>query len=215
MGFIDFILDRNKAVLSDKTILKYNKKGLLIEGELTPEQIQPNSIDLTLGDTYKTLQPNMAYRINKNSDDDKLRFIDPKYDIIYRKYKFPNKSFLLMPGNFVLMASKEVLNIPNGILSFVQGRSSIARLGIQTEQAGLIDAGFKGVITFEVCNQSNYPIMLYEGMRVAQVYFFKAQKAKSIYGFDKGSKYYGQNVATGSDINKDPEMVKLRKELIK
>ena len=36
--------DLFKPVLSDRTIIRYNKKGLLIEGELSPNQIQPNSI---------------------------------------------------------------------------------------------------------------------------------------------------------------------------
>ena len=43
MGIISNITDIFKPVLSDRTILKYNKKGLLIEGELSKYQIQPNS----------------------------------------------------------------------------------------------------------------------------------------------------------------------------
>ena len=211
MGFIKNIKlkidDMNKPVLSDRTILEYNKKGLLIEGILDKNQIQPNSIDLTLGNTYKVLKPNVELR-DPESKLNGLKMIDPKYKIIYDEGIFTNKSYIIMPGKFILMASREILNIPNGILSFVQGRSSIARLGIQTEQAGLIDAGFRGSITFEVFNQSIYPIKVYEGMRIAQVYFFKAQKAAIPYGISKGSKYYGQDVATGSNINKDPELSK-------
>ena len=101
------------------------------------------------------------------------------------------------------MASNEILNIPNGIIAFVQGRSSIARLAIQTEQAGLIDAGFRGTITFEVFNQSDNPVKLYKDMRIAQVYFFKAQYADRLYGKEHGSKYNGQIDPTESMIYKD------------
>jgi len=94
------------------------------------------------------------------------------------------------------------------VIAFVQGRSSIARLAVQTEQAGLIDAGFRGTITFEVFNQSDYPIILYPGMRIAQVYFFKAQYADKLYGSEKGSKYNGQIEATGSKVYLDPELNK-------
>lgn len=202
------IMDTSRGVLSDRTILKYNRKGLLIEGNLSPSQIQPNSIDLTLGKTWK--------KPKANSRKFGCKCIDPIKPIEYKEGVF-NKStesslsvndyYVLMPGEFILMASNEVLNIPNGILSFVQGRSSIARLAIQTEQAGLIDAGFRGTITFEVHNQSDKAIVLYAGMRVAQVYFFKAQYANKPYGSNgKGSKYQSQIEATGSRINLDPEL---------
>lgn len=207
MSILSNIKDIFKPVLSDRTIMKYNKKGILIEGQLTPHQIQPNSVDLTLGNTYKILNYNSKdeNRLYRRLPD--VNLIDPKNKIIYEEGVFKNGEYVIEPGEFVLMASNEVLNIPNGILSFVQGRSSIARLGIQTEQAGLIDAGFKGTITFEVFNQTKYPIKLYEGMRIAQVYFFKAQKSLVPYGkLHKHSKYFTQSDATGSRIHMDPEL---------
>ena len=36
-------------------MLEYNKKGLLIEGQLSDTQIQPNSIDLTLADMVQDI----------------------------------------------------------------------------------------------------------------------------------------------------------------
>lgn len=215
-SFADFF----RPVLSDRAIMKYNQKGLLIEQPITKQQLQPNSVDLTLGDTWKLIKPNAE----KICDDRPMLcedIIDPRRPIEYNTGEFnvgglslnhytssdDTKWIVLPPHKFCLMASQEVLNIPNGILSFVQGRSSIARLAIQTEQAGLIDAGFRGTITFEVFNQSDYPIILYTGMRVAQVYFFKAQYAQQIYGsLNKGSKYYDQIEATGSKIHMDPEL---------
>lgn len=208
-GIILSIKDLFKPVLSDKTIIKYNKKGILIEQILKPGQIQPNSVDLTLGNTYKILKPNSRdeNRLYRRLPD--VHLIDPKEEILYESGEFKNGEYVIEPGEFVLMVSREVLNIPNGILSFVQGRSSIARLGIQTEQAGLIDAGFKGTITFEVFNQTKYPIKLYEGMRIAQVYFFKAQKSISPYGSkNSNSKYHTQMDATGSRIHLDSELKK-------
>ena len=198
--------DLFRAVLSDETIVKMNKKGQLIEGILSPEQIQPNSVDLTLGTSISIL--------NYNPDE----IIDPREHIKYKNFNLKDYpinpeskkySYVLRPGDFALMASNEVLNIPNGIIAFVAGRSSVARLGIQVEQAVLIDAGFHGTITFEVCNQTAYPIVLYAGMRIAQVYFIKAQHAINPYaGLHKKSKYQSQILATGSRINNDPELKK-------
>jgi len=219
MSLLTPIKDLFRPVLSDRTILKYNAKGLLIEGELSESQIQPNSIDLTLGNTWKKLKHNDTYTktepvyLGNNSHVSTIeKIIDPRKPVEYvqglfsTSPEFDGEYYKLMPGEFILMASREILNIPNGILSFVQGRSSIARLGIQTEQAGLIDAGFRGTITFEIFNQSQFPIILYTGMRVAQVYFFKAEQANKVYGLEKGSKYSNQIEATGSRIHMDKEL---------
>lgn len=212
MSLINNIKDFFRPVLSDRTILKYNKKGLLIEGELSESQIQPNSIDLTLGNTWKILKDNSTIParcpIGKFTNEGAIDTSKPiKYKEGVFKYSEDGREYyIIYPGEFVLMASNEILNIPNGILSFVQGRSSIARLGIQTEQAGLIDSGFRGTITLELFNQSNYPIFLYKGMRIAQVYFYKAQYADKLYGKEKSSKYSGQIEATGSKIHLDPEL---------
>lgn len=47
-------------ILSDKTIVKLNNDGLLVEQKLKPKQIQPNSIDLSLANSYKKLLPNVV-----------------------------------------------------------------------------------------------------------------------------------------------------------
>lgn len=206
---ITHIKDVFRPVLSDRTIVKYYKKGLLIETPISKNQLQPNSVDLTLGKSFKKILANDVkldlfssggYQFMRGSKD----FINPALPMKYESGE--SDSFYLEPGDFILLASNEVLNIPNGILSFVQGRSSIARIGVQTEQAGLIDAGFRGTITFEIYNESRYPVVLYPGMRVAQVYFFKSQYARKIYGKEKNSKYAGQIEATGSMICNDPEL---------
>lgn len=213
MNPIETISDRIRdifcPVLSDRSILKYNKKGLLIEGPISQSQLQPNSIDLTLANTWKKPLPNDRI-LHRDT-------INPSKEVLYEEGEFDyveidgershKPAKIVQPGEFILMASNEILNIPNGILTFVQGRSSIARLGQQTEQAGLIDAGFRGTITFEVFNETEYPLIFFQGMRVCQLYFFKAQRSMRPYGSDgKGSKYQMQIEATGSRIHQDPEL---------
>lgn len=203
MNIIQLIQDQFRPVLSDRTILKYNKNGWLFEKPLRPEQIQPNSVDLTLADTWSIP--------NTNSFDDNFgEYINPSRRIYNDTGKFrenfnDKRAYLLYTGEFVCMATKEKLKIPSGIVAFVQGRSSIARLGIQTEQAGLVDSGFYGTITLEVENQSKHPILLIEGMRIAQVWFIKSQHADLLYSKEHMSKYNNQVEATGSRIHLDKE----------
>ena len=196
-----FIKNLFRPVLSDIEIKKYIKKGLLFKTPIKDDSIQPNSVDLSIG--Y------IAKEISSNSFDDKMEYIDCNKCMAYNRKRFLQDSneklyYILQPGEFVLLASKEILNIPNGIIAFVQGRSSIARIGIQTEQAGLIDSGFNGTITFEVYNETKYPIKIYEKMRIAQVYFFKSQYSEILYGDKRRfSKYQNQIDPTGSLINRD------------
>lgn len=200
----------SRSLLSDVTIAKYMKKGFLVLGDVKSEQMQPNSVDLTLSSSVLKITPNDYIKIiGKDDTRDLFDLVNTKKFIKYNKDNFVvgttssfDSEYILNPNEFCLMSSNETLNIPNGIVGFVQGRSSIARLGIQTEQAGLIDAGFHGNITFEVYNQSPYPIKLFKNMRIAQVYFFKAQKASKLYDRNN-NKYNGQEGATGSMIYKD------------
>ena len=76
-------------------------------------------------------------------------------------------------------------------------------MGLQTEQAGLVDAGFQGTITLELYNESRYPIRLYPGTRVAQIHFITTNKSNRVYGKNMNSKYNGQINATGSRIHHD------------
>jgi dCTP deaminase len=219
-SWYDF-LDLFHPVLSDKSIKKYNDKGLLIEQPIKESQMQPNSVDLTLGNTWKVLKPNtQLFRCNSIDPRIPIAFEEGVFEVgrINDTIKNPHRTqgdqieyeemerYIVQPHTFVLMASNEILNIPNGIIGFVCGRSSVARLAIQTEQAGLIDSGFRGTITFEVFNQSHYPIILYPGMRIAQVYFFKTQRSLAKYGSTGQSKYINQIAAMQSKIHLDPEL---------
>ena len=201
-------LNSNYSMLADNDIKMYNNKGYLIEQPLTDIQLQPNSVDLTLGGTWKRLRSNSdAWWHRKNGI---KHVIDTKNPIesddgIFNTMDDGSKFYMVKPGEFILMASNEILNIPNGIVSLVCGRSSVARLGITTEDAGFIDAGFRGTITFEIYNKNEYPVVLYEGMRIAQVYFFQVTLSDRLYGKEKGSKYVDQIEATESKIHLDPE----------
>ena len=89
-------------------------------------------------------------------------------------------------------------NTPN-LCARVEGRSSIGRLGITVHiTAGFIDAGFKGNIVLEIKNLSPNSIVLYEGLRVAQLVFEELTDTPSrVYG-ECGNKYQGQKGVVGS-----------------
>ena len=86
--------------------------------------------------------------------------------------------------------------------AYVEGRSSIGRLGLQVQNAGYIDAGFHGQITLELENQSGFPIVLKKGVRICQIVFvLMNQSAEKPYSGKCGA----QSGATASLLEVDPE----------
>jgi dCTP deaminase len=72
----------------------------------------------------------------------------------------------------------------------LEGKSSLGRLGLLTHStAGFIDPGFTGHVTLELSNVATLPIMLYPGMKIGQLCFFRlSSPAENPYG----SHYQGQ-----------------------
>ncbi len=82
--------------------------------------------------------------------------------------------FLLRPQSLVLAWTQEYVNLAyhNRIAARVEGKSSLARLGIGVHiTAPTIHAGFKGRIRLEIVNHGPVPIRLRTGMRICQLIF--------------------------------------------
>lgn len=178
-------------ILSDKAIKKAiedHRISVYYDNlcDLKVPCIQPASLDIRLGRSFAI--PNVKKW-------EVIRFDEPI------SYKYVNQeSFILAPGDFVLGTTLERIKIADDLTAFVEGRSSIGRLGICVQNAGWVDPGFEGEITLELYNMSNHPIELIAGSRVAQLVFAKMdQSAENPYR----GKYQGQKGATGTLLYKD------------
>ena len=151
-----------------------------------PNQIQPASVDITLGNSFT----------RDICDDGTPLELDHPIDyetIITSKY-------VLGPHEFVLATTREYFKLPKNLSAFVEGRSSIGRTGLCVQNAGWVDPGFEGEITLELFNSSNRPIVLREGQRLGQLVFARMMKnALNPYN----GKYQKQTGATGSKIYMD------------
>lgn len=82
------------------------------------------------------------------------------------------KDFHLLPGEFVLINTKQYLELPNYLIGHISSRSSTARLGLLVDfGAELIQPGHIGKICLEIKNLSSKPILLQPGLDIAQIYF--------------------------------------------
>jgi dCTP deaminase len=114
--------------------------------------------------------------------------------------------FVLQPGVFCLATTLETIALPDDIVARVDGRSSLGRLGLLVHAtAGYVDPGWTGKLTLELSNQSQMPIALYYGTRVAQISFLRlSSPVDRPYGSPGlGSKYQGQTGPTPSRISED------------
>lgn len=176
-------------VLSDKTILKLLCEKSLVITPLEKEQIQPASVDIRLGETFG---------VPRDTPDGILR-MDKKTEY----YTIAAKKYLLLPGQFVLASTMEYFELPDDLTAFVEGRSSLGRMGLFIQNAGWVDPGFKGEITLELFNANRFAIELNAGRRVGQLVFARLdRKAENPYS----GKYQGQRGAVGSRVYLDSEI---------
>lgn len=101
----------------------------------------------------------------------------------------------LNPREFALASTVEFFHIPQYVVGFVQGKSSIGRNGLQIENAGLIDAGFSGAITLELYNMAPWPIKLTKGMSICQIHFTGVDMPL-VKNYSKTGHYNGQKGPT-------------------
>ena len=173
-------------ILSDITIKAMLKSGELGIAPLDEGQIQPASVDIRLGDTFSIVEDNSTA----------IASLDRP--VSYKVIKAD--SYILLPGQFVLATTREYFRLPNNLTAFVEGRSSVGRLGLFIQNAGWVDPGFEGEITLELFNANRCAIELREGRRVGQLVFAMLdQNAENPYR----CKYQGQRGATGSRIHLD------------
>ena len=80
------------------------------------------------------------------------------------------QKFALEPGAFVLGYTLERVELSDYLAARVEGRSSLARLGVSVHQtAPTIQAGFSGQIRLEIANLGPFTILLEPGMPFCQL----------------------------------------------
>ena len=191
------------AILSDKDLKNYISKGKITIDPLESEkQIQPSSIDLRMGNEFKTFK-----LIRKP-------YIDPKDEEEIASYMESiiiddEEPFIIHPNEFALATTHEYVKVPDDLVARVEGRSSMGRLGVTMHvTAGFIDPGFEGRITLEISNIGTMPVALYPGQRVCQLVFeTMTSPSEKPYGHpDRNSKYMGQQSPESSRIKQDYEL---------
>lgn len=166
------------GILSDRDIRYCLEPGGGLVIEPTPQIIQPTSVDLHLGDTL--LIPSGG------------QMIDPAEGMYPRDIERLFKTWFLFPGQFVLGATQEHVEIPPALVGILMGKSSLARWGVQIEAAGYVDPGWKGQLTLEIYNFGRNTMMLRPGMPICQIRFeaLHTNTCENLYGSPALNSHY-------------------------
>ena len=186
------------SVLSDGTILQQVQEGRIKIDPWDPKMVQPASVDLRLGDSFRVFHNHRATAID-------LR--DPPSNLTEEVVTREGDAFVIHPGEFCLGRTLEWVQIPDDIVARIEGKSSLGRLGLIVHAtAGFCDPGFEGTLTLELNNLTRVPIRLYPGLPIAQLSFMTLDRpAQRPYGTPGlGSHYQGQRAATESRYEGGP-----------
>jgi dCTP deaminase len=189
------------VALCDRTIRAAFDDGLLGEMDLEDIQFQPASLDMTLGNEFFVFERPLGL-VGQVSG------IDPEkpFDESWGRRVTVGDQFAIGCGDFVLATTRERIRIPTTWIARVEGRSSLARVGLVVHAtAGFIDPGFVGQITLEMTNLNPRPIILRPGMRICQLSFDELDQCPARpYGSPElRSKYNNQSGVTTSRLHLD------------
>ncbi|WP_067843424.1 dCTP deaminase [Amphibacillus sediminis] len=180
-------------ILSGQTIKQCIDDERILVTPFKEKSIQPASIDLCLGDHFLVVDDLSSPLLSVDKSASYHEMLVPEGEVI-----------TIPPKTFMLGTTLEQIRLPNDLTAFVEGRSSIGRLGVFIQNAGWIDPGFSGQITLELFNANRVPVQLKVGMRVCQLVIAEVDQATEGYR----GKYLYQIGATSSRVYMDREAEK-------
>jgi dCTP deaminase len=194
-------------ILSDRDIRRALAEGR-IAIDPAPDletQLGSVSVDFRLGRTFMVFEHSRYSFIDPRqpqSIGEAMRTIEVEGD----------DPFMMQPGDFALASTVESLALPDDLLGRLEGRSSIARLGITVHStAAVFEPGWVGTATMELSNLGRMAVALYPGMRICSFSFETVSSpVDTPYRAKRNNKYAGQITPRASllaEENRAPERV--------
>jgi dCTP deaminase len=184
--------------------------GAIDEGRITItprpgiERISGVSVDLLLGHRFRVFSSHSTPYIDLSGSREEMNAAIEKVmsDEIYIAV---GEAFFLHPGELALGATEDAITLPDDIVGWLDGRSSLARLGLMVHvTAHRIDPGWSGNIVLEFFNSGKLPLALRPGMSIGAISFEPMSgPADRPYRKRSDAKYRGQDGPLASRIGED------------
>ena len=163
---LDFVLGR-EAILRALNEARLDRR-LIVTPLLSETQIGEVSVDLRLGTEFVTTRrANIPAVEPLKKDEAEVQTL--KWQELFLVPR--GKKLVLHPGELILGGSFEYVRLPPDLGAYVTSRSSWGRLGLVIATATAIAPGYRGIITLELTNVGNAPLVLSPGVRIAQMLF--------------------------------------------
>lgn len=149
--------------LSHQAIQRYIDEGKIIIGpDFDKKNIRPIGVRLHLAKDILVPEPGQTVDITGEQE------------LKYKRIDLEKEEFYLEPNAFVLGATYESIKTATDIAAFLDGRSTIARIGLTTHvTAAVIDGTFEAphVVVLEMKNLGNFRIRLKHKDPIAMMIF--------------------------------------------
>ena len=154
------------AILTKDEIKKAIQEGLIKVAPLEDSQIGPGSVDLTLGNEFRTFKRHMGvYYITDNSNFEDIT------EVVSLKEGEP---ISINPGEMILDITKEKITLAENYCGWLEGRSRFARFGLAVHvTAGFMQPGISNQQVLEIVNFGHTTLALFPGTRICQFIFEK------------------------------------------
>lgn len=127
-----------------------------------PELVNPASLDIRIGHTAKLRTCRLVY------DGGKV----PGYEDIDLSIFSDSRPYWFQPGDRLLVASLETINLPDFLCAQFRLKSSRGREWYEHMEAGFCDPGWHGSkLTMEIVNLDCEKLPIYPGLRMGQLVF--------------------------------------------
>lgn len=160
------------SVLGLDEILRRVKKEKLIENLGARELKNPEGVgvDLRLGAVYKITSGGAFIEAGLG----KRKGVKTKALAEFKRDKRNQEWVTVKPGDYYLVSTLEILNIPKDLMPLVFPRTSLFRAGLLLLNSKT-DPGYKGTLTMGLKNLSQFEVSLQMGARICNIVFFKIE----------------------------------------
>ena len=150
------------SVLSRSRVLDLIKSGALKVEPFSEDQVGPGSVDLHLGSEFRTFRRSRRpFSVGDHPDYARIT----KASRVRR-----GGSILVAPGELIHAITEEKVTLPENVAALIEGRSSLARVGLLTHlSSGFVHPGTSNRTVLEVANVSPVPLTIRPGIRICQL----------------------------------------------
>lgn len=128
--------------------------------------------------------------------------LDPKQanhtDVIFDEV-ITDQPLTIPPHGFLLAESLEYFDMPRDVSGVCLGKSTYARCALLCNTTPL-EPGWKGILTIELSNTSDYPIIIYPMEGITQIWFLQGDYTPITSYADRAGKYQGQQGVTTAKL---------------